>query len=243
MSTFQNDPLQDNYRQAFVENPRRKVHLANQDVALLCIDMQYLDAARGHGLFTTPESSGVSAEGQTYYFDRLERTVLPNVKKLQDTFRDHDLEVIHCRICALTKNGRDRSAGHKRLELLAQPGSKEAEILDEVAPSGDEIVISKTASGVFTSTNLHYVLGNLGVRLVYVVGVYTNECVETTVRDACDLGYWVTLIDDGCATVTERLHQASLETLKDRYARVTDTAIAIEEIEEVFEKTPVVKGV
>ena len=93
------------------------------------------------------------------------------MKALQESFRAHGLEVIHCRICALTKDGRDRSAGHKRLELLAQPGSKDAEFLKEVAPAEDEIVINKTASGVFTSTNLHYVLGNLGVRLVYVVGV------------------------------------------------------------------------
>ena len=69
----QTDPLKDEYRQAIVENPRRQVHLANQDVALLCIDLQYLDAARDHGLFAHPDTSGVSAEGQTYYFDRLER--------------------------------------------------------------------------------------------------------------------------------------------------------------------------
>ena len=90
--------------------------------------------------------------------------------------------------------GRDRSKGHKRLEVHAAPGSAEACFLEEVAPVGDEIVINKTASGVFSSTNLNYVLNNLGISSVYVVGVYTNECVETTVRDACDLGYLVTMV-------------------------------------------------
>lgn len=83
----------------------------------------------------------------------------------------------------------------------------------------------------FPKTNIHYVLTNLGISSVYVVGVYTNECVETTVRDACDLGYLVTMIDDGCATVTPELHEASLTTLRDRYARIFSAAEAMETIE------------
>jgi len=100
-----------------------------------------------------------------------------------------------------------------------------------VAPTGDEIVINKTASGVFSSTNLHYVLANMGISSLYAVGVYTNECVETTVRDACDLGYLVTLVDDCCATVTPELHEASLKNLRNRYARVVDADTAMGEIE------------
>lgn len=165
-----------------------------------------------------------------YYFDTLKTYVIPNVQKLQRAFREHDLEVMHTRIQALTEDGRDRSKGHRRLNILAKPGSKEAEFLPEVAPIGDEIVFNKTASGVFSSTNFHYVLTNMGINALYIAGVYTNECVETTVRDACDLGYLVTLVEDACTTVTEELHNASLATLRDRYARVMRTEEAIAEI-------------
>lgn len=225
------DPLIDTYREAFITNPRRAEHLADGRVALLCIDVQYLDAAEGHGLFASPESSGVSEASQRYYFDRLRKTVLPNMRRLQDAFRDSALEVIHCRICALTKDGRDRGAGHRRLNLLAAPGSKDAEFLEEVAPADDEIVINKTASGVFSSTNIHYVLSNMGIKTLYLTGVYTNECVETTARDACDLGYFVTVVDDGCATVTKKLHEASLATLKDRYARISDAKEVLRDLD------------
>lgn len=214
------DPLRDTYREAFITNPRRAEHLADGKVALLCIDVQYLDAAEGFGLFADPETSGVPEEGRKYYFERLKSSVLPGMRRLQDAYRNSNLEVIHCRICALTQNGRDRGAGHRRLNLLAAPGSKEAEFIEEVAPVGDEIVINKTASGVFSSTNLHYVLGNLGIRSLYLSGVYTNECVETAARDACDLGYFVTVVEDACATVTPSLHEASIATLRDRYARI-----------------------
>lgn len=228
------DPLKDVYHESFIDTPEHRELLTKGNVALLCIDMQYLDAAPGHGVFRNAEQSGVSLEGQKYYFDRLETLVLPSVRRLQDSFRSHGLEVIHTRIQALTKDGRDRGAGHKRLGLLAAPGSVDAEFLEQVAPDPqlDEIVINKTASGVFSSTNLHYVLNNLGIEALYVVGVYTNECVETTVRDACDLGYLVTLVDDCCATVTPELQAASLATLRDRYAKVVNTDEALAAIEQ-----------
>jgi len=236
------DPLKDAYHESFIDIPDHLEILAHRNTALLCIDLQYLDAAPGHGVFDDANSSGVSPEARRYYFDRLESLVLPNVRRLQDSFRSHGLEVIHTRIQALTQDGRDRSKGHKRLGLLAPPGSREADFLESVAPAADrdEIVINKTASGVFSSTNLHYVLNNLGIESLFIVGVYTNECVETTVRDACDLGYLVTLIEDCCATVTPELHQASLATLRDRYARVISLEEAIRSINRLV---PVVRPV
>jgi nicotinamidase-related amidase len=161
--------------------------------------------------------------------------VLPNVRRLQDAFRVLDLEVIHTRIQSLTHDGRDRSPGHKRLGLHAAPGSREAEFLEIVAPAENEIVINKTASGVFNATNIEYILRNLGINGLFVVGVYSNECVSTAIRDACDLGFHVTLISDGCATVTPELQNATITTMKDRYARVLTTDEAITEIQEVVE--------
>ncbi|OYP39146.1 cysteine hydrolase family protein [Rhodopirellula sp. MGV] len=216
------DPLRDVYHEAFVENPAQQTFLKKGNVALLCIDLQYLDAARGHGVFRDATSHGVSPEAQEYYFNRLDQLVLPGVQRIQNAFREHQLEVIHTRIQSLTRDGRDRSKGHRRLGLLAAPGTRDADFIESVGPKDeyDEIVINKTASGVFSSTNLHYVLKNIGIEALYVVGVYTNECVETTVRDACDLGYLVTVVEDCCATVTKELHEASLATLRDRYARI-----------------------
>jgi nicotinamidase-related amidase len=227
------DPLRPIYVDSIIENPRHFKDLRNRETALLCIDMQYLDAAEGYGLFKDYESSPISMEEMDYYFKQLRETVLPNVHNLQNCFRAHGLEVIHVRIQSLTRDGRDRSKGHKRLELHAAPGSGEACFIEEVAPMGDEIVLNKTASGVFSSTNLHYILGNLGISSLYVVGVYTNECVETTVRDACDLGYLVTMVEDCCATVTPEYQEASLKAMRDRYARVVSTEQALGEVEKL----------
>lgn len=228
------DPLKDAYRENIAEAAGRTHSLERHNTAMLCIDMQYLDAAPGYGVFADATSSGLPPESQAYYFDRLDKVVLPNVSRLQDAFRGNRLEVIHTRIQSLTADGRDRGPGHKRLGLHAAPGSKEAEFLEMVAPVGDEIVVNKTASGVFASTNIEYLLRNLGITGLYVVGVYSNECVSTAVRDACDLGFYVTLISDGIATVTPELQNATITTMKDRYARVMTTDEAIEELREMF---------
>lgn len=229
------DPLREQYQGTLISTRLLRQELARHHVALLCIDLQYLDAARGHGVFADAAASGVPLKAQEYYFSQLETVVLPNVRRLQHAFRAHGLEVIHSRIQSLTRDGRDRSPGHKRLNLHAPPGSKEAEFLETVAPVGDEIVLNKTASGVFNSTNLHYLLRNLDITSLFVAGVYSNECVSTAVRDACDLGFYVTLIEDGCTTVTPELQQATIATIRDRYARVMSTDEAIAEITRVRE--------
>ena len=224
------DPLRNAYRESITSTPATLQSLVERNTALLCIDMQYLDAAPRYGVFADARRSGVPMEAQEYYFNRLKTTVLPNVSRLQEAFRANSLEVIHTRIQSLTQDGRDRGPGHKRLNLHAPPGSKEAEFLAEVAPQGDEIIINKTASGVFNSTNIEYILRNLGIKGLFVCGVYSNECVSTAIRDACDLGFYVTLIQDGCATVTAELQSATIQTMKDRYARVLTTSEAIKEI-------------
>lgn len=222
------DPLKETYASTITRRPERLEKLPH--TALLCIDLQYLDASHSVGVFADAEEAGVPPEAQEYYFRTLQDTVLPNVRRLQDCFRANGLEVIHIRIQSLTRDGRDRSKGHKRLQLLAAPGSKEAQFLEDVAPVGDEIVINKTASGVFSSTNLYYVLNNLDVEALFITGVYTNECVSTSARDASDLGFLVTLIEDGCTTVTPELQTFTLATLRDRYVRVINTEQAIEEM-------------
>ncbi len=234
------DPLRDIYRESIVASPDRFHRDHMERAALLCIDLQYLDAARGFGVFEDAERAGVPIEAQEYYFNQLERVVVPNVRRLQDCFRAHELEIIHVRIQSLTQDGRDRSTGHKRLGLHAAPGSKEAEFLEPIAPQGDEIVINKTTSGAFNSTKLEYVLSNLDIRVLYVTGVYTDECISTTVRDACDLGYFVTLVSDGCTTVTPERHEFTIGSLKDRYVRVAETAAILEEIgSRLTERNPI----
>ena len=69
-----------------------------------------------------------------------------------------------------------------------------AQVLDCIAPGPDEIVLPKTSSSVFTSTNVDYILRSLEVKYLVLAGCVTDQCVESAVREACDKHYYVTLV-------------------------------------------------
>ena len=183
-------------------------------------------------MFADHRRAGVAEDAIRYYLERVRDVVVPNVRRLQEYFRRNGCEVIHFRIQSLTADGRDRSPEHKRLGLHAAPGTRPAEFLPDVAPEGDEIVLNKTASGVFIATNLEYVLRNLCVSELFVTGVYTNECISSAVRSASDLGFRVNLVADGTAALTEELHEATLLTTDGRYARVLTSDEVIEYLDD-----------
>ncbi|MGI9412929.1 MAG: isochorismatase family cysteine hydrolase, partial [Hyphomicrobiales bacterium] len=127
------------------------------------------------------------------------------------------------------KDGRDRSLDYKITGFHVPRGSWDGKVIDDIAPGDDEIVLPKTSSSVFISTHIDYVLRNLGVRQLVISGFITDQCVESAVRDACDLGYLVTLVPDACATYTQERHDRSLDEIKG-YCRQVDTDALVAEI-------------
>jgi len=107
-------------------------------------------------------------------------------------------------------------------------------VVDEIAPAEDEMIFRKTSSGVFISTNIDYVLRNLGTRSLIMAGIMTDQRVESAMRDACDLGYLVTLITDACPTTSAERHEQSLIGIRG-YCRQRSTGELIEEITAVTE--------
>jgi nicotinamidase-related amidase len=149
--------------------------------------------------------------------------VLPNIRRLLDGFRAAGLEVIYTVIENLTQDGRDRSLDYKLSEIFVAKGSWEAQVVAEVAPRRDEIVLPKTSSSPFHSTNLDYLLRNIGIEDVFVVGFLTDQCIDHTVKDGADRGYYMTCIHDACAAASEARHAAALECFAG-YCRMLATA-------------------
>jgi len=88
-------------------------------------------------------------------------------------------------------------------------------------------MLPKTSSGIFNSTNVDYLLKNLGIRYLVVVGVLTDQCVDMTVRDGADRGYLVTCVSDACATVTQERHDIALKAFGG-YCWVADTDTVVD---------------
>jgi ureidoacrylate peracid hydrolase len=170
---------------------------------------------------------------QLDFMKRIEEVLLPAQARLQTAARTAGIEVIFTTIEALTQDGRDISLDHKISNLFFPKGSWEARVIDKVGPMGDEIIIPKTSSGIFNSTNIDYVLRNLGIEYLIVYGVCTDQCVEGTVRDAADRGYFVTQITDCCATYDHANHENSIRAMDGHFARVRSSEQMINEIEKL----------
>lgn len=194
-------------------------HLLLAETAFIIVDMQKADAHEDYGFLRKARDLGVG-DSFVYYLNRIKTTLVPNIARMLTLFRTTPVEVIYLKIESLTQDGRDRSLEHKRIGVHAPKGSPEAEILEEIAPEGDEIVISKTASGAFNCTNIDYILRNLGIHTLIVCGVLTNECVENLVRDGADRSYQVIVLEDCCAAISEETHRNALQAMGATYAKV-----------------------
>ena len=188
--------------------------------ALLVIDLQncYLPEVPGADL--------VEWERWAPFRERLSEIVLPNTAVLLDTFRALEREVIFARIACITPDGRDRSLSHARPgfnNLLLVEHSPEAQILPQVAPLPAEIVICKTTDSALTGTSLRLLLSNIGIRNVVVCGIFTDQCVASTVRSLADESFNVIVVDDACAAATQELHCAELTIINNIYCQVLTT--------------------
>jgi ureidoacrylate peracid hydrolase len=209
----------------------REVEIDPRHAALLIVDMQNYTARRNGGEYRDLTEREIE-DRLGFFFRTLAETALPNLQRLQAACRRGGIEVLYTVIESLTEDGRDRSLDYKISGLHVPKGSSDARVLDAIAPAEDEIVIPKTSSSPFVSTNIDYVLRNLGIRSLIIAGILTDQCIDSAARDACDLGYLVTIATDACATHSRERHEWSLRNNRG-YARQRTTAELVSEIEQL----------
>ena len=222
---------------------RDEFPLEPSKAALLIVDVQrYL---------TTPPAVLEEAHNQYFWKEAVPR-MIRNLQRLVQAFRggrdggeddsstvgtsSAGCEVIFTYLQARSKDGRGVSLDYKLSgPLLAGiPRVGETNLfLDSLQPdleSGKgDILLPKTSCSVFQSTNLEYLLRNLGVEQVVVTGQLTDQCVESAVRDAADLGFFVTVCDDACAASSSGEHMKGLQSMKG-FSRIASTTQLIDEI-------------
>lgn len=204
--------------------PQRNEPFRPGETALLLVDMQRIWLEPG------ADPSHPERGPDHYFYRHTAAETIPNQERLLKAARANGVEVLHTIIQSLTEDGRDRSLDHKLTPIHIPPSQPEGLPVASLAPAGDEIMLPKTSSGVFNSTNIDYVLKNLGIRYLIVVGIMTDQCVDMAVRDAADRGYLVTCVSDACASATQERHDTALNAFGG-YCWVADTDTVIARIE------------
>jgi nicotinamidase-related amidase len=199
--------------------------------ALIVVDMQYATGHRDGALGRRLAAEGSNVAG--YRFDRIETLVMPNMKRLLERFRHGNGAIVYLTVGADKADCSDAPPHMINMfkALDNYEGSREHEIIDELKPRPSESVINKTTIGAFASTGIDHLLRSLGRDQLYMGGVSTNMCVDTTAREAADRGYAVTLIEDACGTTHEDLHNATITNFQRLFGRVMSTDEALVELE------------
>ncbi|MHC0053573.1 cysteine hydrolase family protein [Actibacterium sp. D379-3] len=186
--------------------------------ALLVIDIQ--------NTYLAPDDDPAEAARWQPFYDRMNGQVIPRTAGLIAWARTSGIEVIFARIACLKDDGRDRSLSQKKPGfnyLLMPKDTGESQIVPELAPQGDEITVLKTTDSALTGTNLRLILANMGITTTICAGIFTDQCVSSTVRSLADESFEVIVVEDCCAAATEALHLNELETINMIYCHVVSS--------------------
>jgi nicotinamidase-related amidase len=185
---------------------------------LLVIDVQ--------NTYLTESKDSIERERWAPFMRRMHGQVIPNIQRLLHACRSRDMNVLHARIACQTPDGRDRSLSQRKPgfnNLLLPKNDWESQIIDALAPKLEEIVVLKTTDSALTGTNLRLMLNNLGIQHVICVGIFTDQCVSSTVRSLADESFDVIVCHDACAAATDELHDNELKTINWIYCQVAST--------------------
>ena len=98
---------------------------------------------------------------------------------------------------------------------LVTVGTWDFDIVDELKPRPDDLVVVKTRYSGFARTTLDAELRRRGIRYLFFTGIATNVCVESTLRDAFFLDYWPLLITDAAmAAGAPAMHDATVQNVE-----------------------------
>ncbi|MBW7995087.1 MAG: cysteine hydrolase [Candidatus Glassbacteria bacterium] len=197
------DARTESYLGQLADYSQRRIEFVCRSAALVLVDLQRCFLDPGFHLFS-PNC----------------RTILPRVAALLEFFRNSGRPVLY----TLQKNkdtAVDRGPVLRRWwPSTPLENSPDTEPVEGVLPLPEEKVIHKRRYSGFYATDLELTLRSLEVSQVVVSGVFTNVCVEATVRDAFMRDFFVFLPADATAAHNELLHLGSLRTMAMWFATV-----------------------
>jgi len=144
--------------------------------------------------------------------------ITPRIAQLTKAFREHKLPVVLVNVAGGAPGRTD--AGARKFS----PAVDWAELIPELDQQPSDHLVTKLQWGAFRGTSLDQYLRRKRVTQIVLVGIATSIGVESTARDAYELGYNVTLATDAMTDLSAESHQHSLEKIFPRLGETGSTA-------------------
>ncbi|KAG2776236.1 hypothetical protein Pcac1_g13242 [Phytophthora cactorum] len=202
------------------------LHWCPLTTALVIVDVQnYFTLPHGYGARRTTASSDSKKDPRgldAQFYDRVDNVLIPTIQDVLLACRASEgMEVVYSVVESATRDGRERSRAHKHAGIHVSKNGFGAQVPKRIAPVDEsDIVLSRTGVNVFAATNLDYILRNLMVTHIVVVGISVLGSVESCVQTALDRGYQVTVLKEALLPLTSSASEDSKKaSMLEKFAR------------------------
>ncbi|MFX0143619.1 MAG: cysteine hydrolase family protein [Candidatus Hodarchaeota archaeon] len=213
--------------------------------ALIIVDMQNYQVKETSPIIEWAEKTVPGL--YEYFIKQVDNVVNPNIIRLVDFFRANKIPIFYTKFASHRSDRKDYSNNIRAINEMSEnmigkyifPSVQDplADIIPELKPEENDIIVIKTTNGTFSSTDLEHQLRNIGVNTVIIVGVVTHVCVENTARVAFDLGFNVYLVDDACAAWSPTLHNAALRGMELFFVNIIFTDKLLKNLNKEIKRT------
>ena len=158
------------------------------------------------------------------------RQVIPRIRELIELCRENSIPVFYTQAVRESSGIDLLTRTHKILpksreeRIMKKPicvrGTWDADIVADVAPRPGDHVVIKRRDSAFHDTEIKVWLSSLGIDTLIFSGIDTSICVETSLRDAFNLGYDVVLIADATISSNRKHYESTIDNIKDYYGLV-----------------------
>ena len=154
-------------------------------------------------------------------------TILANVQRLQAAARQNHVPLYHwAYIVDLDKQDRPfHPVGGAGKSAFSDKSDPLTEICREVAPINGEALLIKAEASAFRTGPAARDIKSSGIEWLVIAGVWTEACIDASVKDAVAEGFRVLLVKDACGSGSAAMHQTGIINLANRLygGAVTDT--------------------
>jgi nicotinamidase-related amidase len=166
----------------------------------------------------------MDVQGATVKMLKENTTFIPAITKAIQAARNKKIPVIYV-VVAFRKGYPEVSPNNKSFSMLKKGSmnldTEEAiKIHESVAPQSGDIIITKKRVSAFTGSDLEVVLRSLGINHLLLTGISTSGVVLSTLREAADKDYTITVLADCCADLDEEVHRVLTTKIFVRQAEV-----------------------